>query len=79
VSDPLVSIALGNLWLHENLTSTPAAVAGEVLALVVMTLGIIMLAYRAPMVTRQLTGDQSPAGGTAATGTRERGRDDPRS
>jgi hypothetical protein len=54
-------------------------VAGEVLALVVMTLGIIMLAYRAPMVTRQLTGDQSPAGGTAATGTRERGRDDPRS
>jgi drug/metabolite transporter (DMT)-like permease len=77
VSDPLVSIALGNLWLHENLTSTPAAVAGEVLALVVMTLGIIMLAYRAPMVTRQLTGDQKPASGAASAGTR--GRDDPRS
>jgi hypothetical protein len=70
VCDPVVSIALAASWLGEKLTSTPAAVAGEVLALLVMTTGIVILAHRAPIVTRQLTkgtaaADPAGSGGEA--------------
>ena len=54
VSDPLVSIALAYIWLDEKFTSTPAAVAGEIIALLVMIAGIYILAHRSPMVIRQL-------------------------
>jgi drug/metabolite transporter (DMT)-like permease len=54
VCDPLVSIALAYIWLDEKFTSTPAAVAGEIVALLVMIAGIYILAHRAPMVTRQI-------------------------
>jgi hypothetical protein len=65
VSDPLVSIALGYFWLDENFASTPCAVAGEGLALLVLTAGIIILAHRAPMITRQLQArtDRNASGG----------------
>jgi drug/metabolite transporter (DMT)-like permease len=54
VSDPLISIALAYIWLDEKFTSAPGAVAGEILALLVMTSGIYILAHRAPIVTRQI-------------------------
>jgi drug/metabolite transporter (DMT)-like permease len=54
VCDPLVSIALAYIWLDEKFTSTPGAVAGEIVALLVMIAGIYILAHRAPMVTRQI-------------------------
>jgi drug/metabolite transporter (DMT)-like permease len=54
VSDPLVSIALAALLLHETFNDTPGALAAEALALLVMVGGVVLLAYRAPMVTRQL-------------------------
>ncbi len=68
VSDPLVSIALAYFWLHEQLNSTAGVVAGEVLALLVMTAGIITLAHRAPIVTRQLeaSSEGSASGGGQA-------------
>jgi len=68
VSDPLVSIALAYFWLHEQLNSTAGIVAGEVLALLVMTAGIVTLAHRAPIVTRQLEADSegSASGGGQA-------------
>ncbi len=65
VSDPLVSIALAYFWLHEQLNSSPPAVAGEVLALLVMTAGIVLLAHRAPIVTRQLAMAETCADGVA--------------
>jgi hypothetical protein len=52
--DPLVSIALAHFWLDEKLASTPLAVAGQVIALLVMTAGIIVIARHSPMVVRQL-------------------------
>jgi drug/metabolite transporter (DMT)-like permease len=67
VCDPLVSIALAYFWLHEQFNSTPGAVAGEILALLVMTAGIYILAHRAPMVTRQLQA-QAQAHGDAGGG-----------
>jgi drug/metabolite transporter (DMT)-like permease len=48
VCDPLISIALAALWLDERLSSTAAGIAGEVIALAVMTAGIVVVAHRAP-------------------------------
>ena len=46
--DPLVSIGIARVWLHETSAATPLDLAAESLALAVMTAGIIALAYRAP-------------------------------
>ena len=51
VCDPLISIALGYLWLNERLTDTPGAIAGEVVALLIMVVGIVVVAHRAPHVS----------------------------
>jgi hypothetical protein len=48
VCDPLISIALAALWLDEKLVSSAAAIAGQVIALIVMTIGIVVVAHRAP-------------------------------
>jgi drug/metabolite transporter (DMT)-like permease len=49
-SDPLVSIGIAHFWLHETFTSSPAGVAGAVASLILMIAGIIVVAYRAPIV-----------------------------
>jgi drug/metabolite transporter (DMT)-like permease len=46
--DPIISVALGWLWLNERLSSTPAGIAGEVITLILMTTGIVVVAHRAP-------------------------------
>jgi drug/metabolite transporter (DMT)-like permease len=48
VCDPLISIALAALWLDETLSSSAAAIGGQIIALIVMTLGIVVVAHRAP-------------------------------
>jgi hypothetical protein len=48
--DPLISIALACFWLHEKLSSTPAGMAGEVVALLLMVVGIVVVAHRARLV-----------------------------
>jgi hypothetical protein len=53
VCDPLVSIALARFLLDEKLSSTPLGVTGEVIALVVMTAGIVVIAHHSPLVIRQ--------------------------
>jgi drug/metabolite transporter (DMT)-like permease len=50
VCDPIISIALAALWLNEKLNSTPWGIAGEVIALLVMIVGIVVVAHRAPHV-----------------------------
>jgi hypothetical protein len=42
VADPVISIALGIAWLDVRLRSSPAAIAGEVLSFLLLTVGIIM-------------------------------------
>ncbi|MBO0776565.1 MAG: DMT family transporter, partial [Actinobacteria bacterium] len=42
VADPLVSISIARLWLDEQIAAAPADVAAEVIALAVMTFGIIV-------------------------------------
>jgi drug/metabolite transporter (DMT)-like permease len=50
VCDPVISIALAALWLNEKLSSTPAGIAGEVIALLLMVVGVVVTAYRAPHI-----------------------------
>jgi drug/metabolite transporter (DMT)-like permease len=52
-ADPLVSIVLGYVFLGEKLSSSPAGIVGEVAALVVMVIGIVIIAHHAPQVIRQ--------------------------
>jgi drug/metabolite transporter (DMT)-like permease len=54
VCDPLISIALAYLWLNENFSNTPAAIAGEVASLLLMITGIVVVAHRAPHIADQL-------------------------
>jgi hypothetical protein len=42
VADPVISIALGIAWLDVRLRSSPAAIAGEVISFLLLTVGIIM-------------------------------------
>jgi drug/metabolite transporter (DMT)-like permease len=58
VCDPIISIALAALWLNEKLNSTPAGIAGDIISLVVMVVGVVVTAHRAPHVApaRQPTG-----------------------
>jgi hypothetical protein len=49
-ADPVISVALGIGWLDVRLRSSPAAVLGEVLALLLMAAGIVITAHHAPQV-----------------------------
>jgi len=48
VTDPLVGIGIGVLWLDERIAGTPGRVVGEVLGLAAMALGVWLVAHRAP-------------------------------
>jgi drug/metabolite transporter (DMT)-like permease len=50
-ADPVISIALGVLWLGVTLRSSPVDIFGQVAALLLMTAGIIVTARAAPQVT----------------------------
>ena len=63
-ADPVISIALSILWLSVHVRNTPAAIAGEVVSLLVMVAGIVVTAQHAPNIKG--TGMASPAPGEAA-------------
>jgi len=67
VTDPLVSIAVGIVWLDETLRTGTVAVVGEVVALAVLVASVFLLAERAPKVRGEEQPDQ-PAGSAAASG-----------
>jgi hypothetical protein len=48
VTDPLVAIGIGLVWLNEQIASSPAAIAAEVVGLIIMSVGVVALAYRSP-------------------------------
>jgi drug/metabolite transporter (DMT)-like permease len=47
-ADPVISIALGIAWLNVAVRGTPAAIAGQVVSLLVMVAGIVITAQHAP-------------------------------
>jgi drug/metabolite transporter (DMT)-like permease len=48
VCDPVISVALAALWLNEGLSDSPAGIAGEIIGLLLMVVGVTVVAYRAP-------------------------------
>jgi hypothetical protein len=54
-TDPVISIALSILWLGSRLQSSPAAITGVVLSLLLMTAGIIITARQAPQAPKTQT------------------------
>jgi drug/metabolite transporter (DMT)-like permease len=64
--DPIISIFLAWLWLDEKLSSSPAAIFGQVVSLLVMIFGIVVLAHHSPMVTRQADQVAAQAGAAPA-------------
>jgi hypothetical protein len=65
-TDPVLSIALGILWLDVRLRGGAAATAGEVIALLLMTAGIVLTARQGRAGRQALAG--RPAG-PASSGT----------
>jgi hypothetical protein len=51
-ADPLISIALAFFLLNEKLSSSPAAIAGEIICLILMVAGIIEIARHSPQVIK---------------------------
>jgi len=47
VCDPVISVALGWLWLGEQLSGTTAGLVGEVLTLTLMAVGVVVISHRA--------------------------------
>jgi drug/metabolite transporter (DMT)-like permease len=45
VADPVISIALGIAWLDVRLRSNPAAIAGEVISFLLLTVGIVLTSH----------------------------------
>uniref|UniRef100_UPI0026091ECC DMT family transporter n=1 Tax=Trebonia sp. TaxID=2767075 RepID=UPI0026091ECC len=52
-ADPVISIALGIVWLNVLVRSSPAAIGGEVTSILVMIAGIIITAQHSPQVMGQ--------------------------
>ena len=64
-ADPIISIGLSIVWLDARLRSGPAATAGVVISLLVMTIGIVITARHAPQVTAERAPPE-PADGQSA-------------
>lgn len=59
LGDPLIGLAVGLLWLGETVTSTSWAIAGQVIAVAIVTAGVVVLARQSPGVTAP-TGNATP-------------------
>jgi drug/metabolite transporter (DMT)-like permease len=59
-ADPVISIALGILWLDVHVRNSPGAIAGEVASLLVMVAGIVITAQHAPQVMGSDMGKSDP-------------------
>jgi hypothetical protein len=73
-ADPIISIALGVLWLDVHLKNSPAAIAGEIVALLVMTAGIVAIARHSPQASEEEP--DNLAGEEVARPPSQRGGDD---
>jgi hypothetical protein len=76
-TDPVISIGLSIVWLGSRLRSSPAAIAGVVISLIIMTIGIVITAHRAPQAPRSpderlVASAGAEAGDRSADGMRPR-------
>jgi hypothetical protein len=66
-TDPVISIALGVLWLGVVLRSSPVAIFGQVASLLLMTVGIVLTAHVAPMAAGSTVAAMTADGADVAT------------
>lgn len=59
--DPLVGVAIGVVWLGEQVATAPAVLVGEVIAAGVVVGGIALLARRSSQLRRELPQDAAPS------------------
>ena len=55
VTNPLVAIGIGILFLDEQIANRPADIAAEVMGLIIMAAGVYALAHRSPQLAAQQT------------------------
>ena len=60
IVDPLASIAMGLQLFGEQLSHSPQAIAGQVVCLLVMFLGVVLLSVWAPPTVEGHTADAAP-------------------
>nr|WP_228046690.1 DMT family transporter [Saccharopolyspora sp. HNM0983] len=65
--DPLVSAAIGVSWFGERLDLSPAILAGEIVALLVLIAGVAVLTHRSEQLRRHLDRRHRSAGSTGLT------------
>ena len=54
IVDPLVGVAIGVSWLGERVDSSPAVLAGEMIAVVVLICNVALLAHRGTQLRREM-------------------------
>jgi len=59
VADPVISIALGIAWLDVRLRSSPAAIAGEIVSFLLLTIGVVLTSRMHEVKSAR---QQAPAG-----------------
>jgi drug/metabolite transporter (DMT)-like permease len=55
VTNPLVAIGIGILFLDEEIANSPGSIAAEVVGLIIMAVGVYALAHRSPQLAAQQT------------------------
>ncbi|MGH3784333.1 MAG: DMT family transporter, partial [Pseudonocardiaceae bacterium] len=68
IVDPLVGVAIGVSWLGEQLASSPAVLAGQMISVVVVIGSIALLAHRGTQLRREI--EQTPQGNDGGPGDR---------
>ncbi|MGH3550014.1 MAG: DMT family transporter [Pseudonocardiaceae bacterium] len=71
IVDPLVGVAIGVSWLGEQMAGSPAVLAGQMIAVVIVIGSIVLLAHRGTQLRREL--EQPTPGDDGGPGDR-RGR-----
>jgi drug/metabolite transporter (DMT)-like permease len=65
IVDPLVGVAIGVSWLGEQVNSSPAVLAGELIAVLVIIGSVALLAHRGTQLRRELERAPQRGAGTA--------------
>ncbi|MFZ0122143.1 MAG: DMT family transporter [Pseudonocardiaceae bacterium] len=68
IVDPLVGVAIGVSWLGEQLASSPAVLAGQMISVVVVIGSIALLAHRGTQLRQEI--EQSAHGDDSGSGDR---------
>jgi hypothetical protein len=66
IVDPLVGVAIGVSWLGEQVNSSPAVLAGELIAVLVIMGSVGLLAHRGTQLRREM--ERAPQRGPAVWG-----------